>query len=750
MKFSKKDISFVLIVLLLIGTLSYLIKRHIYQSGSGSGAYMVAGIIQFKTFRVFRKYPDRVVWNSIESGSDVFLYDTIMTQESSDAKIILKDNAKIYLEANSMVEIDELDEAGILGLKLKKGTLSVKGNEDHDTFLLTVNGEKVIIGNSEAKFYKNKNGLKIEVKNGEIEIRDKNNKSVKLDKSTILSISADGKWTKQKVNIDLLKPNDNAIFWTKTGQSEITFHWKNRSASSNLILEYTKDPFFSQSNKVRVSRLSSYTTKLRIGYWYFRLKSNDTNKAISRISFFQISKNENLGVYEPENNRKIPFEGKTKLVTFRWKSPDDGSSVRFILGHDKKLHDKIKDITTNQNQVSVELNKEGSYYYKVLKRSRNGDQSESGKVLLKETQERKLDLYLDENNDRKTTNNKKSSAPNNKKESVDANNSIEKDKLNIKVDFSKHLLKCSSKYYFYSIEELLLGKAIVNWSLNLPYSKNLTYKALLTNRRGVLIQKANLPIRKMKLPSNLSMGRHGLTVVTTLVNGEQSKVVQARCFVTVTKSKSFSYISPLNNSTHKIKPNQKNKSILVQWGVSQSLKNAKVKISVVNIKTLKKKILVVNLVNGNSRLNLPPGKFKISMVASYRNKVISKTFSRTIRIIASLSPPILKEPMNDKKLSLSQLRNLTFLWSKVYGANLYQLSIYRFHNGKYRRIFKKKLSSLSYRYNDYQNLRSSKIKWRVIAIEKLNGKIVRYSKPSTNTFFIKKPSPPQIKAGKIK
>src|ERR1039457_4529031 len=63
------------------------------------------GTISLKTAEVRRRSQDKLYWEDIDKSDSVFAYDSVMTQEKSQAEVTLKNGVSLLLDENTLIVI---------------------------------------------------------------------------------------------------------------------------------------------------------------------------------------------------------------------------------------------------------------------------------------------------------------------------------------------------------------------------------------------------------------------------------------------------------------------------------------------------------------------------------------------------------------------------------------------------------------------------------------------------------------------
>ena len=362
-RLSKKDKTIIfglLFIMLIFGLLTY---RHFNQRVERISASKALGIVRYKYNSVKRKYADRFIWEDIKSYNSVYLKDSILAGEDSEALIRLNSGVEIEIDANSLIEIDIIGDS--VGLSLKKGIIRAKGTQNDSTLIKTssgliadIKGSDVIINQGKGE----KTG--VYVKSGNIEIKDNKGSYDVIGPDRMLELTSDGKWQLEEVHINTLTPEEGAIVVTKARSKQILFAWRSQLDLRAYRLYLSQDPSF-ENKKVIRTRNNKYSINLNKGAWYWQVFSeHNGKKASSAISSFGIQEYKTVKIVAPKN-KSIVVSKPSESIVFRWKLPEGKSTVKFYLATDKRFNNIVRSDVVASSFYAVKGLRRGKYYWKV-------------------------------------------------------------------------------------------------------------------------------------------------------------------------------------------------------------------------------------------------------------------------------------------------------------------------------------------------------------------------------------------------
>ncbi len=318
------------------------------------------GTISYRYNKVKRKFVDRFIWGNVTSLAPVYLNDSILTGERSDALIKLKSGLEIELDPNSLVTLDIIENN--IGLKLEKGIIRAKSEnkEGGPTFIETASGLRANIRGSDVTLSENQGTSGIFVKSGLVKIDGQET----VSSGKILKLGKDGKWSLQEVHIVNLKPNDGSLILAKGNQKVINFQWDTNKKIDGYDFYLSKSPTMKNEKKTQV-RSKQHKTTLSEGSWYWQVRSRKKpDSFFSNIQLINIQKFKPLDILSPADNTLIVSKPQDRIV-FRWKQPKESSAVRFSLASDKKFKKIVKEEVLIAPSIVVKGLKKGKYYWKV-------------------------------------------------------------------------------------------------------------------------------------------------------------------------------------------------------------------------------------------------------------------------------------------------------------------------------------------------------------------------------------------------
>ena len=356
-----KVVTFSLLFIMFLFT--FLTYYHFNKRVERLSSSKAIGIVRYKYNSVKRKYEGRFIWEEVKSHSPIYLNDSVLTGDRSDAIIKLNSGVEIELDPDSLVQIDTIKDS--VGLKITKGVIRAKGNENESTLIETSSGLIADIRGSDVMINQGKGkNTGIYVKSGDIQIENRQGSSSFISSGKVLRLNPDGKWSLQELHIITNAPADGSLIITRTKKKKITLSWNTKLNLRSYKLHLSRKSSF-RNKKVINTRKNRHTITLNEGTWYWQLFSRHKKKKVfSAMNSFTVQKYSPVEIITPENNVLLVNKPSDNVI-FRWKLPKRRSTVRFYLASDPNFKNIIKSDVVAAPSYAVRNLEKGKYYWKV-------------------------------------------------------------------------------------------------------------------------------------------------------------------------------------------------------------------------------------------------------------------------------------------------------------------------------------------------------------------------------------------------
>lgn len=364
MRLSRNDIIFTTINIIIILLLSWLLYWHVNLRAEAAANAKQVGTVRYKYHIVMRKFVDRLIWENVDPETPVYMYDSIMTKDLSDAELKLNSGVKLALDANSMVQLDMIGEK--LGVKLKSGTVHSHGNSEEEVFIGTEDGTVVDISKGEVTLAKGKDDLQVNVKSGHV-IISKNSKNTRVPKGRQVKLDKQGNISVKEVNIETSEPADGSLLVSDSDYREVSFKIKNNTGLENPVIRLSRSGDLKNAKTVSVSSSGETEAVLRQGTWYWQVEGKRNGKTeVSQLQTVKIRPAEKITVYTPGESEVVKSdEGSPGVVRFRWRSPSSGLQTRFKLSKNADMQPLLKTEKTSSTSMLFDDLEQGTYYWQI-------------------------------------------------------------------------------------------------------------------------------------------------------------------------------------------------------------------------------------------------------------------------------------------------------------------------------------------------------------------------------------------------
>ncbi|MES0489011.1 MAG: FecR domain-containing protein [Leptospirales bacterium] len=695
MKLERPDKIVLISSLLLVSMLSTGLYLHLtkkIQRGSDSESI---GKLSFKRFQVLRKYEERVVWEDIDKNEDVYSKDSILTKESSDAKLTLNNGVEFELSPNSMIIVENYDDTA--ALKIKSGRVKTTGVKGEKAYLMTDKGEAFDVGEADASVAVTENGdTEVSVKKGSVRFIDESGKEERVKKGEKLTTDKNKKKKIVKIEILLKKPKDSRVVLTSTAQTSLTFTWKAPKGYSGGNFVLADNPSFKNRKTIAVGKTVSRIVPLEPGSWYWKVTGkNGKKKFISETRMVQVVRIQEPDLIVPSQNAIIDFHGKSPKTQFTWKISKKCGSSTLIVSDKADLNGEFKEkFTVDARSFSASFPGAGTYYWSVRCKFPNGIQA---------AQMVKYPVHTFQLKKRKNA-----ASP-------------------------KIITKKGEIFHEVSIKR---EKAFLRWKV-VPGAGH--YRVTIYSNPGKktsvfskVTDKTSLPVSK-----KLKAGKYYWSVVSVFSKSSSSEASKPRLFE-VKMIDSLELKRPGNHYIFESAVSEK--SLRFAWfdlgeGFSYEF-------ILSSSSKLKKPIITRRLQKSNFKLErkIPYGKYYWRVKAFYKGSDKPKVKSKIISVYyvrKALSSPIKLTPAQDSVVQLVEDGKIQFSWAEVSSANYYTISVYSIRNKKKILIKKASVKKLSYKLKSNEKLKPGNIYWSVVAEKRKNKETVQISPAANSQFELK-------------
>ncbi|WGK70145.1 FecR family protein [Candidatus Haliotispira prima] len=617
----RKDLLFFGIVGCLLLTLVFLLWKNLVDSSHGPAGEPVAKL-SFRERRVERKVGGEVVWSSIGAPDRIYNYDSIRTEEGSQARISLDNGTKLVLNDSSLATI--IIDENKLSLNLAKGKLSlISAPGDVPVEVESAVGTLKIESGGSASVAWGENGLQVDVLEGsaifESSKGEEKGQTV-LAQNQSLRQQGDEEVRVEETPFQVLSPEPASLELMFSETLPIRFQWiSNKFRASNIEIAPSVD--FSQGLQIfSVTVPGVFQTELRPGTWYWRI-SSEQNK--SPVATFSLVKGRKPDPLAPEQYRVFSFVENPPSIYLQWQDSANATSYNVEIFTAEQPETPIRSISTQNSSISVTQGlAEGDYLWEVegvipaFQTRVKGNRSSFRIVKLQLENLSKPEIRLDN------------------------------------TEVSQYALARKGR--------------IITWG---PVGELKNYLAEVS-QNGDVVQSEIVEGTHLNLSKDLDQGKYEIRI--TALNKGEAVISQSREF-TVQSFGSISLLSPEKNALYQ----DADPVVYFRWrdmnyGSSYLLEIAKDESFARNVfeQETPQTFLVV------------PGDWgvgtyysRVSLLGEDRNKLVSgpvNNFRIGLRLALA---PVVKGPVTLGTVDLAIYGSLSFGWSPVSGAEFYRLTI---------------------------------------------------------------------------
>ncbi|MBI3395514.1 MAG: FecR domain-containing protein [Spirochaetia bacterium] len=362
------DVIFVIVSLIVLFGASFLLYRDIKQRGTGSGE--LVGKITFKNHVAQRKFDRQVVWEEVETSSDLYNGDWIRTADLSEAELELKDGTKITLDQNSMILLNITDKASkinfIQGAVAAKGASKGLEISAQDKVINVGDGDVQLSGTGDKE-------LALVVKKGEASVSSGGGKEERINQNEKATVGKN--ISVKKVTLRQTYPGDGARVFTPGAKDPVAFSWER---AGQVTLEVSPDRSFGGATLRAASNGDSQALALGEGIYYWRITQGTDTSDVRRLS---IIRKKPLSLYSPSPGATFEYATSDPFINFSFQKDEFADDYNLEVFRDSGLTDRVFNTSTRTANISTHL-PAGRYFWRVS--SQSGVQGASNTSLVSE------------------------------------------------------------------------------------------------------------------------------------------------------------------------------------------------------------------------------------------------------------------------------------------------------------------------------------------------------------------------------
>ncbi|GMO24527.1 MAG: hypothetical protein Ta2B_03960 [Termitinemataceae bacterium] len=228
----------------------------------------IEGQITYKYHAVQRRFSNRFVWNSVDTGSDIYDGDIVRTDTLSDAKIVLNSGGEIQMAQNSLIQITK-DRWGRVNLQLFSGDTSVKTEDE--SIIVNQGGKQLEMqSNTSIRAVVNEDNEEssFTVDNGNATLRS-GDVTQEISTGTQVSVDSTGSITNERPVLVQSVTESLQQIQIEDSTAPVKLDWK--ANGERVLFEVSSDSRFTNIVISRIQTTDSTQVTLPPGYWWWRV-----------------------------------------------------------------------------------------------------------------------------------------------------------------------------------------------------------------------------------------------------------------------------------------------------------------------------------------------------------------------------------------------------------------------------------------------------------------------------------------------
>lgn len=312
------------------------------------------------------------MWEDLESDEEIYLYDSVMTNNESDVKITMQNGLKIQVEPNSMVEIDMTGNTA--NIALKGGVLHTEGKSGASAVVTTADGTRMNLKDANTRIVSTEDTSELAVSEGSARV-EKSGQKNDVQAGEALVRDAHGNIIKKKFAIKLVKPDDGIV--VTRPDEPVSFQWVAPAVTDQCAV-LVKDTT-GNARKFSAKGNSLHKTLPPGNYvWQVSCETAAQKNEVparegeSLAATLRVRPAAALRIVYPHRGENIPRNHAEDLV-FRWDLPgsDDTVASTFSLSRKPDFADTVVVEDSATGIAKPPALPPGKYYWKVVPKGRS-------------------------------------------------------------------------------------------------------------------------------------------------------------------------------------------------------------------------------------------------------------------------------------------------------------------------------------------------------------------------------------------
>ena len=352
------DMLFSLIISCVIGLFSWLLLKDVTQNGSRIGEPVAK--LAFGERRVERKIGGEVVWSRIGAPDQIYNYDSIRTEDDSQARVLLDTGTELVLEGAALVTV--VVDQKKLSVNLDKGSLSlIAGPQSSPVEVKSPSGTLKMADGGKASIVQGEDSLQVDILDGQAVFENENG-NIELSESQILQLDSDGQVQLKEISFQAIAPIPSSLQLMFVDSTPVQFEWISRTFQPSSIEISAVEDFSSGVRTFDISEAGVFETELKSGIWHWRVRNGAES---SPAAMFRLVRDREPEPLSPLPGSEFPFVDKSPLIRFQWQKAKNANiyNVNFYRSSDSAK--PFKSIPSQHSSISVDELAEGEYFWDV-------------------------------------------------------------------------------------------------------------------------------------------------------------------------------------------------------------------------------------------------------------------------------------------------------------------------------------------------------------------------------------------------
>lgn len=345
----------ILLSLLVAVLCSYFLYREFTARIYKSGGEVI-GTVTFKKRSASRRYTENVIWEDIAQESEIYNYDAIRTMEYSAAVISLKDGTKIELDQNTMLVVI-LSEKG-LDINFDRGGVSARsGGTGSSPITLNSRDARIALDSGDISVNSSEKGMDIVMNSGSAKVAS-GGTDINISPDVITTLK-NGVVESKKGSLFPESPRNNSYMVSFGSDIPVSLSWK-CDPPGDVRVDISDSSSFKNMLRSFTTDKTEEKVSLGPGDYYWRIARGDNS---SQGVKFTILSDRRPDLTAPRMNEKIVLPDGEGAVTFRWEKSQYASMYEITAARDEKMTNAVLKLTSRINMISTYELEAGTYYW---------------------------------------------------------------------------------------------------------------------------------------------------------------------------------------------------------------------------------------------------------------------------------------------------------------------------------------------------------------------------------------------------